>query len=279
MQKLQHLLSLPLQLEQEPADELEMNRVRSRLRDLLAGLLERGVRGGPLPVVVVVLWAWCEGRWGGEGAVARLLAQGRSTEEGEVVVAVLRAVQGLVVRGEGGEEALAWVEECGGHEEEEVRRAAEDAIKVVALARRGGSPEVEEAVEGGLQGGWDWSLGFLDTCVVRSLEKGQAPYRPSDMRGARPARAQESTEHRALNMAPYTQLRAPSVSEASFASSEEGPPAVWTLEGRMEEEEGQQQELGGLLGASQAALQSSPQSSPQLPSLGSLEDALSDDWS
>ena len=49
----------------EPADELELNRVRLKLRDLLNSLVERGVSGGPAPSVVVALSAWCQGRWAG----------------------------------------------------------------------------------------------------------------------------------------------------------------------------------------------------------------------
>ena len=60
--RIKFLLAPHASTEMEPADELELNRVRGRLRELLNSLVERGVRGGPAPPVVVALAAWCEGR-------------------------------------------------------------------------------------------------------------------------------------------------------------------------------------------------------------------------
>ena len=60
--RIKFLLAPHASTELEPADELELNRVRGRLRELLNSLVERGVRGGPAPPVVVALAAWCEGR-------------------------------------------------------------------------------------------------------------------------------------------------------------------------------------------------------------------------
>ena len=111
-------------------------------------------------------------------------------------------MQVLLLRGgeEGKESSLAWLEECRGAEEQEVRTqawlreemvpnlvsyylilqvslVASDVLCLVQLAGRQGSPEVEEAMEEEAPAVRDWSLSFLDTLVVAALERGQQPYR------------------------------------------------------------------------------------------------------
>merc|ERR1719193_679893 len=184
--RIKFLLAPPATNELEPADELELNRVRGRLRDMLNSLVERGVKGGPAPPVVIGLAAWCEGRWPGENALQRLQDLGKPGAQDEVVIAALRAAQAVLVRGEekGRQSCLDWIQQCVREGNGEVSLVARDVAAVVALVTRQLSPEVEEAmeeedkVEGDEEEERDWTLSFLDTLVLDSLAKGQIPYKP-----------------------------------------------------------------------------------------------------
>ena len=273
VERLKFLLADPAAGEQEAADELELNRVRSKLRGLLAGLVERGAP----PPVVAALWAWCEGRWPSEGALARLEALGRASGEVEVVVATLRAAQAILVRGgeEGAEGCLAWVAGCREEGEEEVRVVAGDVLQLVRLVRREGSPEVEEAQEEQVVAR-DPSLSFLDGLVVEGLARGLQPYMPRQPHPqASPSPAQR----------PYSPCTSPTSHTSppslilSQSSQDSGPaPALWTLQGRGAEV--QVEEVKGLGGGVGEVLEGGV---PEVEQEGgevvdSLEAVLADGW-
>lgn len=236
VERLKFLLADPAAGEQEAADELELNRVRGKLRGLLAGLVERGAP----PAVVAALWAWCEGRWPAEGALTRLEALGRASGEVEVVVATLRAAQAILVRGgeEGAEGCLAWVAGCREEGQEEVRVVAADVLQLVRLVRREGSPEVEEAQEEQVVVR-DPSLSFLDGLVVEGLARGLQPYTPQQPQpSACPAL-------RPYSPCTTTSPTSPPSLALSQASQDSGPThPLWTLQGRGVEEQGGVEEVG-----------------------------------
>jgi len=276
--RIKFLLAPPPTTELEPADELELNRVRGRLRELLNSLVERGVRGGPAPPVVIALAAWCEGRWPGEDALLRLQVLGRPGGQDEVVIAALRAAQAVLVEGEekGRESCLEWMQQCAREGEGEVSLVARDVAAVVRLVTRQLSPEVEEAVEGDNGEERDWTLSFLDTLVLDSLAGGQIPYKPRNTKA-------DSIEGSSVSLQPASQrvggisvglsesisMDLSSLKSSDMFSSSRGEPsALWTLEGRLE--------------VSSSTLEMSPQT-PSLPeaqkSSGGLDGLLEEGWS
>ena len=62
-EKLKFLLANPLSEDKDPATVLELNRVRNKLRSLLANIVEKGLKGKAAPVAVITLHIWCEGKF------------------------------------------------------------------------------------------------------------------------------------------------------------------------------------------------------------------------
>jgi len=245
--RIKFLLAPPTTADLEPADELELNRVRGKLRELLNSLVEKGVRGGPAPSVVLALAAWCEGRWPGEGSLHRIQELGKPGAEDEVVIAALGAAQAVLVGGEeeGRETCLEWVQKWVKEGNGEVSLRAGDVAAVVGLVAKQCSPEVEEALEAeGVDDNEekDWSLSFLDTFVLDSLQQGKIPYKPRGIitasRKDTSIGAQSNNQIKSRISAGLSESNSNGVSSLNSSelstSNRAEPSTLWTLEGRVD---------------------------------------------
>ena len=104
-EKLKFLLANPLSEDKDPATVLELNRVRIKLRSLLANIVEKGLKGKAAPVAVAALHIWCEGQFSNideenlEEVMDRVVSFGtENMEQLEIIQNCLHAIQKLITR-------------------------------------------------------------------------------------------------------------------------------------------------------------------------------------
>ena len=150
---------------------------------------------------------------------------------------------------------------------------------VVGLAARQCSPEVEEALEAeGVDNSEerDWSLSFLDTFVLDSLQQGKIPYKPlTKIMASRKDTSIGSQSNNQIKGRISTGLSESNSNGLSSLNSSElstsnraEPSTLWTLEGRVD--------------ASLPIVQASPLNPPPSDLQGAsrgLEGLLEEGWS
>ena len=239
-EKLKFMLANPFCEDQDPATELELNRVRNKLKNLLGNIVDKGLAGKASPVAVTALYIWCQGQFANleeenvKLVVDRLVSLGRKNfNQVEIAESCVYALQKLVTRTL---EPLECVEEflsdSAHHDDDSVRQAAEEAMIVISHARTGLGQEHK-------QNNPDWTFSFLDHMVSASLTAGSQPYIPKSLR------LLESSKHLARASSPKLQLTPYNILQSSDTSTQsrgvsicsqsglDSPAQLWTLEGRI----------------------------------------------
>ena len=239
MERLKLVLSSCDEAEGDAATVLELNRVRLKLRSLLADIrLSRLSAGKAVPVSVLCLSVWCEAQFSPvedvEAVVATILETGRAeVSQVPVVTHCLQALQTLAMRhgrDQLGGAAITFIEENLSHQNSSVSQTAEQCRAVLEDSREGVSHHQSTS-------SLDLSLTFLDSFVVKSLESGQASF------SARPCC--EPVASSQLVTSSYSILQ-PSLSSPAQREATSQVKSVWTDEGRLDpenqEEEGEKGE-------------------------------------
>ena len=233
MERLKLLLSSD-EAEGDAATVLELNRVRLKLRSLLADIVRSRLSAGKVvPVSVICLSVWCEAQLSAgeevQAVVGRILESGRGERlPVPVLTHCLQALQTLAIRhglNQLGGAALTYIEENTSHDNLNVRQTAEQCLALMEDSRE----EVSHQSTSSL----DLSLTFLDSYVVKSLESAQATYYP------RPSNQPVSTSQ--LMTSSYSVLQ-PSHSSPAAKETTSVVKSVWTDEGRLDPEKQEEEE-------------------------------------
>jgi len=239
-QKLKFLLANPLSDDKDPATELELNRVRSKLKSLLGNIVNNGLKGKAAPVAVTALYIWCEGQFTNleeesfELVMDRVVTLGKENlHQVEIVVSCLNAIQKLVTRtGELYESVEEFLKDCTTHEEDSVKQTAEEVQIVINNTMNKLKPSQIHQPQ-------DWTFSFLDQMVYKSLNEGGKPYIPKSLRLIETPKRMTRASSPKLQLTPYNilpQSDTPVESRGVSICSQSGldsPVQVWTLEGRM----------------------------------------------
>ena len=239
-EKLKFLLANPLSEDKDPATELELNRVRNKLKNLLGNIVDNGLKGKAAPVAVTALYIWCEGQFTNieedsmELVMDRVVCLGKENlNQVEIVVSCLYAIQKLVTRtGEIFESVEEFLKDCEHHGEDSIKQTAEEVQLVINNTRSKLEPSHIHQQQ-------DWTFSFLDQMVYRSLNEGAKPYIPKSLRLMETSKHMARASSPKLQLTPYNilqQSETPVESRGVSICSQPGldsPLQVWTLEGRM----------------------------------------------
>jgi hypothetical protein len=239
-EKLKFLLSNPLSEDKDPATVLELNRVRNKLRSLLANIVEKGLKGKAAPTAVVALHIWCEGQFSNldeenlEIVMDKLVYIGREHfENPEIIQNCLYAIQKLITRNfEVSQSAQEFLSNCSKSNDEVIRQTATEVVLVKNNMKHSFKHPPRLIPQ-------DWTLSFLDHLVSKSLAEGAQPYIPKSCRLEEIKRHQARASSPQLHLTPYNvlkftdtpvQSRDVSICSQSVA---DWPAQVWTVEGRV----------------------------------------------
>ena len=262
MERLKLLLSCE-EAEGDAATVLELNRVRLKLRSLLADIVRsRQSAGKVIPISVICLSVWCEAQFSVEevqAVVAGILETGREYKaQVPVVTHCIQALQTLAIRhgrDQLGGAALNYIKENISHQDQNVRHTADQCLALMEDSTSGVSHQSTSTI--------DLSLTFLDWYVVKSLESGQASFHPRPCNQPAASSQLVTSSYSVLHRSPSS----PVVKETSPVVK-----SVWTDEGRLDPEKQQEEE------EEKKKLQTSDIENVQIEPLENNVSDLNDDW-